>query len=79
MEIARRWQAATPPAYLWFAAQAVAEESRARARGGEAPLGSTLDGFALDAWFASANRAREALRGPLRTDLVMLELLSAWR
>jgi len=79
MEVAKRWQAATPPAYLWFAAQAVAEESRARAQGGEAPLGSALDGFALDAWFASANRAREALRGPLRTDLVMLELLSAWR
>ena len=26
-----------------------------------------------------ANRAREALRGPLRTDLVLLELIAAWR
>jgi DNA polymerase-3 subunit delta' len=79
IEVARRWQAATPPAYLWFAAQAVAEESRARAQGQPAPLDSALDSFALDRWFASANRAREALRGPLRADLIMLELLSTWR
>jgi DNA polymerase III subunit delta' len=79
IEVARRWQAAAPPAYLWFAAQAAAEESRARTMGQEAPLGSALDAFALDTWFASANRAREALRVPLRTDLIMLELLSTWR
>jgi DNA polymerase-3 subunit delta' len=25
------------------------------------------------------NRARDALRGPLRVDLILLELLAAWR
>ena len=32
----------------------------------------------LSAWFDQANRARELLRGPLRAELVVLEVLLAW-
>jgi DNA polymerase-3 subunit delta' len=38
-----------------------------------------MDDEALDAWYGKANRARDALRGPLRVDLLLLELLAAWR
>lgn len=63
---------------LWFAAQMVAMDARARACGSHESLGSHLDGEALGDWFQHANRAREALRGPLRPDLLVLELLSHW-
>ncbi|MEX1828998.1 DNA polymerase III subunit delta' [Luteibacter sp. CQ10] len=79
MEVIKRWQAADPQRYLWFAAQAVTDELRARAAGTAAPLESRLDDESLDAWYAKANRARDALRGPLRADLVLLELVAAWR
>jgi DNA polymerase-3 subunit delta' len=79
MEVVKRWQAAEPARYLGFAAQAATDELRARAGGSAAPLESQLDDEALDAWYGKANRARDALRGPLRTDLVLLELLAAWR
>ncbi len=64
---------------LWFAAQMVAMEVRARALGDAEVFGSQLDDEALGHWFHQANRARESLRGPLRPDLVVLELLSQWR
>ena len=79
MEVVKRWQAADAARYLWFAAQAAADELRARASGQALPLDSQLDDEALDAWYGKANRARDALRGPLRADLVLLELLAAWR
>lgn len=79
MEVIKRWQAAQPARYLWFAAQAVTDELRARAAGKVAPLESQLDDEALDHWYGRANRARDALRGPLRVDLILLELLAAWR
>jgi DNA polymerase III subunit delta' len=79
MEVVKRWQATDPARYAWFAAQAATDELRARAAGRPAPLESQLDDEALDAWYGKANRAREALRGPLRTDLVLLELIAAWR
>ncbi|SFW31472.1 DNA polymerase III subunit delta' [Luteibacter sp. UNCMF366Tsu5.1] len=79
MEVVKRWQAADPARYLWFAAQTAADELRARASGQALPLDSQLDDEGLDGWYARANRARDALRGPLRTDLVLLELLAAWR
>lgn len=79
MEVIKRWQASDPQRYLWFAAQAVTDELRARAAGTTAPLESRLDDESLDAWYVRANRARDALRGPLRTDLVLLELVAAWR
>jgi DNA polymerase-3 subunit delta' len=79
MEVVKRWQAADPARYLWFAAQAATDELRARAAGTAPPLESQLDDEALDGWYARANRARDALRGPLRADLVLLEVLAAWR
>ncbi|WP_413623572.1 DNA polymerase III subunit delta' [Luteibacter sp. Lutesp34] len=79
MEVVKRWQAVDPARYLWFAAQAATDELRARAAGTPPPLESQLDDEALDSWYGKANRARDALRGPLRADLVLLEVLAAWR
>jgi DNA polymerase-3 subunit delta' len=79
MEVARRWLDAEPEQCLWFASQAAVDEARARAAGTSAPLGSHLDAEALADWFGAANRARDALRGPLRGDLLLLELLALWR
>ncbi|MEI7036982.1 DNA polymerase III subunit delta' [Fulvimonas yonginensis] len=78
-EVARRWLDGEPEQCLWFAAQAVADEVRARAAGTPAPLASTLDDEALAGWYAFANRTRDAVRGPLRGDLLLLELLAGWR
>jgi DNA polymerase-3 subunit delta' len=75
----KRWLDDAPEQRLWFAAQAVAEEMRARATTQNSPLSSSLDGEGLMAWYDAANRAREALRGPLRGDLLLLELLGRWR
>ncbi len=77
-EVAKRWLDSAPAQRLWFAAQAVADESKARAVLATGPLASTLDVDALDGWYGAANRARERLRGPLRADLVLLELLATW-
>ncbi len=79
MEVARRWLDNEPAQRLWFAAQAVADEVKARAASGAGPLASQLDAEALDQWYMSANRTRESLRGPLRGDLLLLELLARWR
>ncbi|SEJ47649.1 DNA polymerase III subunit delta' [Frateuria terrea] len=78
MEVARRWLDSEPEQCLWFAAQACVDEARARAAGGATPLGSQLDDERLADWFAAANRTRDALRGPLRGDLLLLELLADW-
>ncbi len=79
MEVVRRWLDSEPAQRVWFAAQAAADEVRARASGDNGALASALDAHALSDWYASANRTRESLRGPLRGDLVLLELLSRWR
>jgi len=79
MAMSKRWLDDAPEQRLWFAAQAVADEMRARAAAQSSPLSSTLDGEALMAWYEAANRTREALRGPLRGDLLLLELLGRWR
>jgi len=79
MEVARRWLDAEPEQCLRFASQAAVDEARARAVGTAAPLGSQLEAEALADWFAAANRTRDALRGPLRGDLLLLELLADWR
>ncbi len=75
----RRWLEGETRQRLWFAGQAAAEESRARAVQQPAPLSSALDSVALGDWYAAANRTREALRGPLRQDLLLLDLLAQWR
>lgn len=79
MEVVRRWLDNEPDQRLWFAAQAAADEARGRAVAGNGPLASHLDAEALDDWYRAANQARDALRGPLRGDLLLLELLSRWR
>ncbi|HVB83489.1 MAG TPA: DNA polymerase III subunit delta' [Rhodanobacteraceae bacterium] len=74
--LAQSWQQDDPAQRLWFAAQALADELRARASGRRGPLGGSADAPTLGALFAQANRAREQLRGPLRGELVLLDLLS---
>ena len=74
--LAQGWQQDDPAQRLWFAAQALADELRARASGRRGPLGGSADAPTLGALFAQANRAREQLRGPLRGELVLLDLLS---
>ena len=74
--LAQGWQQDEPAQRLWFAAQTLADELRARASGHRGPLGGNADAPTLGALFAQANRAREHLRGPLRGELVLLDLLS---
>ena len=74
--LAQGWQQDDPAQRLWFAAQALADELRARAAGRRGPLGGSADAPTLGALFAQANRARDQLRGPLRGELVLLDLLS---
>ncbi|MEW5835595.1 MAG: DNA polymerase III subunit delta' [Pseudomonadota bacterium] len=78
-EVVRRWLDSEPGQRVWFAAQAAADESRARAAGEAGPLASGMDTTALADWYDRANRTRESLRGPLRGDLALLELLARWR
>lgn len=79
IEVVKRWLDDEPVQRLWFAAQAVADELRARSRQSAPPLGSALDAEALAGWYGAVNRTREGLRGPLRADLLLLELLARWR
>lgn len=77
--VSQRWAADAPDERLWFAAQ-LAERELARRQRGEKPALSMLDDTAaVGDWFVAANRGREALRGYLRPDLVVLELLGTWR
>lgn len=78
-EMARRWLDDEAVQRVWFATQAVADERRAQAAQAVAPLASAMDGEALAHWYDAANRTRDALRGPLRGDLLLLELLAQWR
>jgi DNA polymerase III, delta prime subunit (EC 2.7.7.7) len=55
---------------LRFAAEIAAEH--AGSDGGPARLRQ------LTAWFEQANRTREWMRGPIRGDLAILDLLMAW-
>ena len=79
MEVVKRWLDNEPAQRLWFAAQAAADEIKTRAAAGTGPLASALDVEALGHWYNAANRTRESLRGPLRGDLLLLELLAQWR
>ncbi|OOG63310.1 DNA polymerase III subunit delta' [Rhodanobacter sp. B04] len=78
-EVIRRWLDSEPAQRLWFAAQATADEIKARAAGRVGPLASAMDVEALGHWYDALNRTREGLRGPLRGDLLLLELLAQWR
>jgi DNA polymerase-3 subunit delta' len=79
IEVVKRWLDNEPAQRLWFAAQATADEIRARSSASAAPLASAMDVEALAHWYDAVNRTREALRGPLRGDLLLLELLAQWR
>ena len=74
--LAHGWHQDEPVQRLWFAAQALADELRARAAGRRGPLGGGTGAATLSALYAQANHAREQLRGPLRGELVLLDLLS---
>ena len=79
LEVVKRWLDNEPAQRLWFAAQAVADEVKARSSESTGPLASAMDVDALGHWYNAANRTRESLRGPLRGDLLLLELLAQWR
>lgn len=76
---AAAWGVDEPAQRLWFAAQAAADELRARAAHMAPPLSSALGDDALTQWYAAANLTRDRLRTTLRADLMLLELLAQWR
>ncbi len=80
-EIAGTWARSDADMRLWFAAMLVQGEAAALALRSRGPLALTGDAdlTKLSVWFDRANRARELLRGPLRAELVLLELLVAWK
>lgn len=84
-DVAQRWSRDDTDLRLRFAASLVQQQGRAQAHGGQAlsaggPLALTqaVDLAKLAAWFDRANRTRDLLRGPIRPELAMLELLAAW-
>ncbi|WP_426702808.1 DNA polymerase III subunit delta' [Rhodanobacter sp. Col0626] len=78
-EVVKRWLDNEPAQRLWFAAQATADEIKARSAAGTGPLASAMDVESLGCWYDAVNRTREGFRGPLRGDLLLLELLAQWR
>ena len=78
VEVANRWGRADAQQRLWFAAALLRDEAEAQARGAAGPLALTPrpDFTKLSKWFDQTNRARELLRGPLRSELVVLEALA---
>ena len=84
-DVAQRWSRDESDLRLRFAAALVQQQGRAQAQGGQAlsaggplALTQTIDLAKLSAWFDRANRTRDLLRGPIRPELAMLELLGAW-
>ncbi|MBS0514246.1 MAG: DNA polymerase III subunit delta' [Proteobacteria bacterium] len=83
-EVAQRWSRDESDLRLHFAAALTRQQARAQARvasahaGGPLALTRPVDLAKLAIWFDRANRARDLLRGPIRPDLAMLELLTAW-
>lgn len=77
--IAERWAGDQPERRLWFAA-AHARDEAGRLASHRASSGLTASNEIpkLAAWFTQANRARGLLATPLRTELVLLDLLRAW-
>lgn len=78
--IAERWSTDRPDARLWFAAVLARDEARRLARGEAGRLGLTgrVEIPKLAAWYGRANRARGLLATPLRTELVVLDVLLGW-
>lgn len=80
-EVANRWAKADGERRTWFAAQLAQAEAAAQSRGVRGPLALTAisDFNKLAQWFREAGRVREQLRTPVRSELLLLELLLAWR
>lgn len=80
IDVANRWSKSEPDSRLWFVAALAQAQAQAQARGQTGPLALTAqaDLTKLSAWFEQANRARVHLRGPLRTELVLLDALAKW-
>ena len=82
LEVAQRWSRDDADLRLQFAAALAREQAGAQAgaRGAAEPFALTaaVELPKLTAWFDRANQIRELLRGPLRSDLALLELLAAW-
>jgi DNA polymerase III subunit delta' len=81
LEIANRWTKNEPERRLWFAATLAREQLRAAliSESGPFTLTAGADLTKLAEWFDQANRSRDWLRGPVRSELMMLELLISWR
>jgi DNA polymerase III subunit delta' len=79
LDIANRWSKDDAETRLWFAAALAQQQAREQAEGKKGPLALTSDADLnkLSIWFDQANQARNSLKGPLRKELVLLELLSA--
>ncbi len=85
-DVAQRWGREQPGLRLSFAAALVRQQSRALMRGGRdvspaaGPLALTraVELSKLATWFDFANRTRDLLRGPIRPELAMLDLLRDW-
>ena len=80
-EVANRWAKTEGERRLWFAAQLAASEAAASASAARGPLALTapIDFNKLTPWFREAGRVRELLRTPVRSELLILELLLSWR
>ncbi|MGH8123107.1 MAG: DNA polymerase III subunit delta' [Rudaea sp.] len=79
-DVAQRWSRDRADLRLRFAAALAQRQGRASVQGADGPLALTAatDLPKLALWFDHANRTRDLLRGPLRPELALLELLSAW-
>jgi DNA polymerase III subunit delta' len=80
-DVALRWSRDAVDLRLQFAASLVREQATVLAGArAKTPLALTaaVELPKLTAWFDGANRTRELLRGPLRPELALLELLTAW-
>lgn len=80
-EVANRWAKTEGERRLWFAAQLASAEGAANAVAARGPLALTapVDFNKLAPWFREAGRVRELLRTPVRSELLILELLLSWR
>jgi DNA polymerase-3 subunit delta' len=80
-EVANRWAKSEAERRTWFAAQLAQAETAAQSRQSRGPLALTAisDFNKLAQWFREAGRVREQLRTPVRSELLLLELLLAWR
>ena len=80
-DVAQRWGRDDADLRLHFAASLACEQAASLAQvGAKGPLALTaaVELPKLTVWFDRANRTRELLRGPLRPELALLELLVAW-